>query len=685
MAARLVHLDDLRPFVRHHQRMRWTDLQLRAVAVAVTVAAFLLTAAAAALHLRWDDQVELQPLAAGDVVLAVMYPAAGLLVLWHRPRNPAGWVLLSAALVSVSVLSHQWSEIALAEPGSLPLVGAAIWFSAWTFVPYWAQPSLLPVLFPDGRLPSAAWRRYLQVVLGLLAVLVLTAMFKADEDVEGLGGSNPLGAYWLFERLPPAVGPVLQYGSGLLLWLVCSPVAVAGLLRRQRTATGVERTQLQWLLLGLIGCVVLTVGDFTLGETAGEVLFATGFALVPISVSVAVLRHGLFDVEVVVNRTIAYALLTGTSLLAYVVLVAVATRYGSGDGAGPVVAALVVAAAASGRSRLQRLVDRRLFGARRDPYALVQQVGESTAAAAAPGEALHALVDAVRSALRLPFVQVLDDAGDSVSRSGQPVVGTHVVPVQHAGRRLGTLVVGRRSRRERLLPAEASALSDVARRAGALLAAQRLDLDLERSYAQVLEVREQERRRLRRDLHDGVGPSLAGVALQLESLSARLSEPALAARADHARERLLSVVSDVRLLVDGLRPEEVEQQGLATALRRLATDEDDRVRVAVQVDPLPLLPSELEVAAYRIAGEAVTNALRHAGARVVHVAVRLADDALLVDVRDDGGGLPVPVQPGVGLQSMQERATELGGHCDVGPGTDGGTRVLARLPLQRRP
>lgn len=657
------------------------DRRLQGLAAACAGTSLLLTVGAVVLHLLWRERLPgLSAPMAGDVVLATLFPLAGLLVLWHRPRNAAGWVLLSGALVGVSVLSHQWYEIALRAPGALPWLEAAIWFSAWTFVPYWAQPSLLPVLFPDGRLPSARWQGYLRTTLGLLALLVVVAMFKVDDEVEGLGGTNPLGQYWLFTRLPEMTGPALQYGSGLAVWLVCSPIAVAGLLQRTRRAGGVERTQLQWLLLGLTGCVVLTVVS-ALPGVHGEVFFALGFALVPLSVAVAVLRHGLFDVEVVVGRTIAYALLTGGGVLAYVGLVALAGRYVAGDGAGPVVAALVVALAAAGRSRLQSLVDRRLFGSRRDAYAVVQQVGASTAAAQAPGPALAALVEAVRDALRLPFVQVLDEDGGVVAESGAPVSGTHVVPVVDSGRQVGVLVVGRRTRRERLHAEEASALVDVARRAGALLSAQRLTCDLQRSYAQVVEVREQERRRLRRDLHDGVGPSLAGVALQLEGLVERLrDDPALALRADRARERLLGTVGDVRRLVDGLRPADLEQRGLAAALRGLATDAADPVQVDVQVDLPGVVPPAVEVAAYRIAGEAVANALRHAGARSVRVVLAPDPDGLRLEVEDDGAGLPVPVQPGVGLRSMQERAVEVGGVLTVGPSATGGTRVVAVLP-----
>lgn len=655
------------------------DWRLRALAVAVTVAALAASTGALVLQQVYAGRgLALSSPILGDLVLGSMFPVAGLVVLWRQPRNACGWVLLSAGLVGVSALAHTWVQAVAADPGSLPLLPAAVWFSSWTYVPYWVQSSLLPVLFPDGRLPSARWRVYVRAVLTLVALLTVVAMFKPDQDVEDLGFANPLG--WFSGPIPSAVWQGAQLVCVLTLFVVATPIALGGMVLRLRRSTGRERAQLQWLLLGLVCLPAWGLLSQVIPFLAAEGGFALAFACIPLSLGIAVVRHSLLDIEVVVNRTVVYALLTGAGVLAYVGLVALASSYAGSNRAGPVLAALVVAAAAAGRTRVQSLVDRRLFGSRRDPYAVVQQVGASTAAATAPGEALAALVVAVRGALRLPFVQVLDAEGEVAAESGAPALGTHVIPIIDHGRQLGNLVVGRRSLRERLRTEEASALVDVAHRAGALLTARQLMSDLQESYAQVLRVREEERRRLRRDLHDGIGPSLAGIALQLDGLADRLSDdPVLSGRATRARDRLLTTVGEVRRIVDGLRPAAVEDLGLEAALGTLATDVGDRVQVRIEVDLPTPLPPLVEVAVYRIAGEAVTNVLRHAQATQAVVRARLVGDEVHVEVTDDGCGFTT-ASPGVGLRSMADRTREVGGRLEVSSEPGHGTRILAVLP-----
>lgn len=614
---------------------------------------------------------------ASDVIVAVLFPAVGALVLRRDPRNACGWVLTSCALVGVSLLAHHWAyDAEVTRPGVLPFGELAVWLSAWTYWPYWLQPSLLPVLFPAGHPTTRRWQQFTRAVLAVAALGVLVSAFKPDEDVEGMGLSNPLGVGSAELALPWMLA---QIGCVVALGLVAAPVALVGLARRQRRAVGAERAQLQWLLLGFASCLLLGIGSAVSGGVLEDLLFGLGFAAIPVCIAVAILRHGMLDVEVVVNRTIVYAVLTGAGLLAYLGLVAVAGRYVGTDGAGPYVAAPVVALAASGRMSVQRLVDRRLFGARRDPYAVVLQVSASTAAATDNG--VSALVTAVRQSLRLPFVQVLDAGGDVVAESGAPVAGTHVLPVVARGRQLGVLVVGRRSHRERLRPEEESALREVARRAGELLHAGELTADLRRSDERTGQAREQERRRLRQDLHDGVGPSLAGMALQLDSLAGRLGDdPELAARAEGLRDRLRGTVTEVRRIVDGLRPATVDDLGLGPALRLLSTAEPGSVQVDVHVDLPDELPAAVEVAAYRIASEAVANVLRHAQADRAVLVAEVTDGRLRLAVEDDGCGFGAEARTGVGIESIRARAAEIGGRLEI-RSTGAGTRVEAVLPL----
>jgi len=206
--------------------------------------------------------------------------------------------------------------------------------------------------------------------------------------------------------------------------------------------------------------------------------------------------------------------------------------------------------------------------------------------------------------------------------------------------------------------------------------------ELQLSRERLVAAREEERRRLRHDLHDGVGPELAGMALQLDSLSTRLrGDPELAARAERLRDQMRRTVAEVRRAVDDLRPPALDQLGLAGALREQLSAYGSG---ELQVGELPPLPAAVEVGAYRIAGEAVANALRHSGAHRCVVRVEVEEGWLVVEVVDDGRGLAPDALPGVGLTSMRERAAEVGGRFEVGLGPHGGTLLRARLPRAAR-
>jgi signal transduction histidine kinase len=189
-----------------------------------------------------------------DVVVGSLFPLVGAVIAVREPGNRCAWVLLSAGLVAVSAVSHEWAYDGLARPGLLPFVPVAAWLSGWTFVPYWLQVTLLPVLFPDGEIPSRRWRRFVTAVLIVVAVVTVVAMFRPDQDLEGLGVRNPLGIG------PAHVGPAWRFlllGPVLVLVLAAAPAALVALAARQRRAAGRIRAQLQWLLLGFVACADL--------------------------------------------------------------------------------------------------------------------------------------------------------------------------------------------------------------------------------------------------------------------------------------------------------------------------------------------------------------------------------------------------------------------------------------------
>lgn len=250
--------------------------------------------------------------------------------------------------------------------------------------------------------------------------------------------------------------------------------------------------------------------------------------------------------------------------------------------------------------------------------------------------------------------------------------------------------MGLRSRQRRLGPQDIAVLELLAGPLSVALHAMALSAALQESRVGIVAAREEERRRLRRDLHDGLGPVLTGIAFKADAASNTLTD-----QPGHARELLgalradtTAAIDDIRRLVYGLRPPALDDLGLIGSLRqqsvRLAQQPDGgRVAVCLNApDSLPPLPAAVEVAAYRIITEAMTNAARHSGATRIEVRLSLTEgDRLRIEVRDDGTGPGAGWQPGVGLAAMRERTAELGGSCQAGPDPAGGGRVVALLPL----
>jgi two-component system, NarL family, sensor kinase len=321
---------------------------------------------------------------------------------------------------------------------------------------------------------------------------------------------------------------------------------------------------------------------------------------------------------------------------------------------------------------------------------VLTRLGRRLEAAGSAEQTLPETVEAIAAALRLPYVAV-ELPGDrpeqpTAAHGTPPGVQPVVVPLSHGGGAVGRLVIGQRDAREHLTSSERQLLHDLGRQVAVAAHAVLLDRALLRSRERLVAAREEERRRLRRELHDGLGPTLAGVALGVDAARniLRSDPPAADALLREIKEETLGAVGEVRRLVEDLRPPALDELGLLPALTafagRLGT-RGDTLQVTVHApDALPVLPAAVEVAAYRIATEAMTNVVRHAHADRCLLRLQVGDE-LTLEVRDDGIGVPLAPPAGVGLPSMAERAAELGGHCDVTPLRDGGTRVLAQLPL----
>ena len=361
------------------------------------------------------------------------------------------------------------------------------------------------------------------------------------------------------------------------------------------------------------------------------------------------------------------------------------------------------------RERLQGSVNRLLYGDRDDPYAALSRLGRRLEASLTPEAVLPTIVATVREALKLPYTAIYLKQDDNdhkiVAESAAPSLRVengkiHVpgmnregqcIPLIHQGETLGYLVLGPRTPNEAFSSSDLRLVDDLAPQVGVAVHAMRLTSDLQRSREQLVLTREEERRRLRRDLHDGLGPNLASQGLKLAAVQQLLESNPSAAKPllKQVMEQNNSTVADIRRLVYGLRPPALDELGLVAAIRDHVAGMDGKSALQVEIteplDGLPPLSAAVEVASYRIVLEALTNVIRHAQAKHCNIRFTVSpngsSNALCIEIQDDGRGISEAHRAGVGLRSMRERAEEIGGSCLIDGGTIRGTLILARLPI----
>jgi two-component system NarL family sensor kinase len=327
-----------------------------------------------------------------------------------------------------------------------------------------------------------------------------------------------------------------------------------------------------------------------------------------------------------------------------------------------------------------------MFGRRGDRYDVVSSVAERLESTRRVDEQLPVLAGAVASAFKVPFVrvEVVTPAGGTVSAShGEPVEDAQEVDIGYHGERVGRLTLPRRGLRSMLSRRDQDLLVDLVRQAAVAIRSSLLAEELQESRERLVLGREEDRRRIRRDLHDGLGPTLGGVAMRLDAAGNAVESDPESSRGliRQARTEVRDALDDVRRLVHDLRPPALDDLGLRAALEQQAQRVSPEVAVTVDVSGVGGLPAAVEVAAYRIVAESLNNVVKHAQASSATVRLREAGGALEVEVRDDGRGIAEEVTAGVGLLSLRERAEELGGRFEVQCPAAGGTVVRAFLPV----
>ncbi len=633
-----------------------------------------------------------ESLAPGFASPAILVPAAiGLLIALRRPANAIGWLLLAnAVIVGLDFVVEPYARYAIVtQPGSLPGARWALLWDASDWPTLFAGITALAFVFPDGRLLPGRWRK---VALGAGVAFTGLLLVQAFEP-QHFGGGGFRGIASPLPAIPERVLPFfLPFWIGTFASLFAAALAVRARFRR---ASGVERLQLLWLayaaLLIPAALVTCLVEEVVTGRVGPATLAALMLALtaLPAAVGIAVFRHRLFDIELALSRTLVYGALSLCVAVAYLGLVVGLDTFVHVRGVvGALAAALVALGALPLRDPLQRRVRRLVYGDRADPYVALARLGERLEAAPAAAEVLRTIVESVARALRLGYTAIAlerDGVYEIVAAQGRsgrtPQVG---LPLSYQARILGRLLVEPSPGAE-LTALDRRLLGDLARQAGAAVHAVRLTAALQLSRERLVTAREEERRRLRRDLHDGLGPALAGIVLKLGAARGALAEdPELAERLlAELRIETQEAIADIRRLVYELRPPALDELGLMGALREQAARLGAAGGPAIGIhgpERLPALPAAVEVAAYRIAGEALTNAARHGHAGACRLEIEL-NGSLTLEISDDGDGLPRNYRSGVGLGSMQQRAEELGGTCTVSRRSGGGTLVRALIPL----
>jgi signal transduction histidine kinase len=417
-----------------------------------------------------------------------------------------------------------------------------------------------------------------------------------------------------------------------------------------------------------------------------------GTTVLPITVGISILRYRLWDIDLLLNRALVFGGLTLLIASAYVLMVCLfgALFHSRNNLALSILATGLIAILFHPlRQRLQRTINRLMYGERDDPATVLAKLGERLAYAAVPEATLPIIVETIAQALKLPYVAISETSGDGrsgelLTESGEPTQELTKFPLVYQGQAIGKLLAAQRAPAETFTPAEQRLLENIAQQAGAAVFAAQLTRHLQVSRQELVTSREEERRRIRRDLHDGLGPRLASLSLRLDATRNYLhTDPA---SADHElaelKGQVQEAIQDIRRLVYELRPPTLDQLGLVPALRQFAAQHNTNgVYFEVQApESLPILPAAVEVAAYRIAMEGMTNAARHANAS--RCSVRLtAGDNLHLEIEDNGVGMRDRVPYGVGLASMRERAAELSGDFRLQSSPGAGTLLSISLPI----
>ncbi|WP_066366709.1 sensor histidine kinase [Herbidospora mongoliensis] len=641
------------------------------VSPVLAVAALLITAW---LPGEWRPPGMFSPL----TVAALTFPAVGAFLIAYNPRLRLAWLMSAGGLGGAVYSFCQAGMLAAASRGDQGMA-EFLRFPAhigWAVCSFTLE-ILLPLYSPDGRLPSRRWR----------VLVVLGGVFIGAEAVRQFVRPDPPAEGYVLPAVihnPLAIPALAPYDDliSLVAWtgiMVTIPLAAVSLLVRFRRADPVGRRQIGWPLVAFAAYILFMLAGIVSMELYWVSVIWAG--VIPVALLFSVMRYRLYDIDTIISRAFVAAGLLAVVGGVYFGVGALSSLIVSGFGqvAGLAAALFTGAFFQPLRRMLQRAIDRLLYGPVGDPRVLAERLVHEMRQGD-PAQALASVIGVLREGLAVQGIMVEVIDGEPAQQvSGQVGDSPREVPLIWHGEQVGRLLVGPPNPRRFPAAHDERVLATLVPYAADVAHALRLTADLQRSRERILTAQEEERRRLRRDLHDGLGQTISSMAMSINM--ARLTLTNSPEEADGLLRDLHSgmdaVTGDIQELVYGLRPPALDDLGLAAAIEALAVPGTE-----VRVDgELADLPAAVEVAAYRIAQEALTNVRRHAHATHVRVELRREAESLRLVIADDGVGLPRDRRAGVGLASMRERTAELGGRCRITGGPGEGTTVEVVLPV----
>jgi signal transduction histidine kinase len=657
------------------------------------------------LHLNGESVAQQVPL----VIAIGMFLVVGAIIVSRDPRNVIGLILLWTAAVTPWAFAASEVTTWLARHGYEGAGPALIGFMnnlGWLFgiLP---MVLLLPLLFPDGRLPSRRWRPILWVIGGMLALLFISLLlgqrtFTGSNDVDGVLNPFYIPAIGQLPKLDPLVA---------FLFPAVFLAAVVSLFLRFRRSTGVARQQIKWVAFGFAFAFVgTTVGGWIPPGVVNSFVMGIGFLAFPLSIGIAVLRFHLYDLDVVVKKTVIYAALALFATIVYLALVVgLGATFGHGSPFLTMVAAVVVAVTFQPvRARMTRFANRIVYGKRATPYEVLTEFSERVGDAYADEDVLPRMaralgegIGAERADVWLAVDHELRDVAAWPSEEGSlaPVPlpngsvpaldgADRVYPVEHAGELLGALAV-RKPASDPVSPSDEKLMGDLAGQAGLVLRNVRLTEELKVRFEELkaaqkrlVSAQDEERRKLERNIHDGAQQQL--VALQVRQ---RLVEQLIDPDPAKAKEMVAQLqvdtgtaLGDLRDLARGIYPPLLADEGLAAALgaqARRAT-----LPVTVEAEGVGRFPQAVEAAVYFSILEALQNVAKYAAASSANVWLSNGDGELRFEVRDDGNGFdPARTGYGTGLQGIADRLGALDGTLSVRSAPGAGAAISGSIPV----